>query len=81
MGIRKIDQFKSRVNLYLDNELENGEEKALLNEMKTNSEFRKVFDEECSFKEMIKNNIERKQVSVDLINSIKNKIHDGPSMR
>ena len=75
---RHLDQFKSRVSLFLDNEMNTDNEVELLKELKANAIYRRVFDEECSFKNKIKEHIPRKTTSSDLINSIKEKINIGP---
>lgn len=75
---RHLDQFKSRVNLFLDNEMNSENENELLKELKVNAVYRRVFDEECSFKDKIKEHLPRKTTSRDLISSIKEKISVGP---
>lgn len=75
---RHLDQFKGRVSLFLDNEMNSDKEIELLKDLKGNAVFRRVFDEECSFKKKIKQHIPRKRTSLDLISSIKEKIHVGP---
>lgn len=63
-----------KVTMYLDNELSEKEERALLSEIKANPAYLKVLSQEQSFREFIKNKIHRRKPSPALIESIKDKI-------
>ena len=64
----------TRMNLLLDNELSPEAERAFLNEIKSNPTYRAMLSKERSFREFIKNRIQRKKVNPSLIHSIKEKI-------
>lgn len=68
-----------RMNLLLDNELSPEAERAFLNEIKTNPSYREILSKERSFREFIKNRIQRKKVNPSLLYSIKEKIRQAPS--
>ena len=63
-----------KVTMYLDNELSENEERALLSEIKANPAYLKVLSREKSFREFIKTKIHRRKPSPALIESIKDKI-------
>ena len=76
MGNSKSNQaLVSKMNLLLDNELSKDEERAFLNEIKSNPAYRELLQKERSFREFIKSRIHRRQVSPSLISSIKSKIN------
>lgn len=64
----------TRMNLLLDNELSPEAERAFLNEIKSNPAYREMLSKEKSFREFIKNRIQRKRVNPSLVHSIKEKI-------
>ncbi len=64
----------NRVAMYLDNELTKQEERDLLLEIKTNPQLMEFFNKEKSFREFIRNKVQRRQVSPALIQNIKEKI-------
>lgn len=63
-----------RVTLYLDGELDRGEERELLQEIQRNPQYVQLLSKEQNFKEFIKSRLQRKTVSPTLIQSIKDKI-------
>ena len=76
MGNPQVNQeLVRRMNLLLDNELTKDEERAFLNEIKSNPAYRELLQKERSFREFIKSRIHRRKVSPSLISSIKSKIN------
>ena len=75
----KINQnsldFITRMNLLLDTELTPDAEREMLEEIKSNPEYRELLAKEQSFREFVRSRIHRKTVSPSLILSIKEKIH------
>lgn len=65
----------NRVALYLDNALTKQEERDLLLEIKTNPQLMEFFNKEKSFREFIRNKVQRRKVSPALVQNIKDKIH------
>ena len=72
-------ELVKKVTMYLDNELSQSEERALLREIKDNPHYLKVLSQEKSFREFIKGKIHRRKPSPALIHSIKEKIKVAPS--
>ena len=66
--------FVEKVNMYLDNELSKEAELELLKEIKSNPHYHEVLSQEQSFRNFIKNKVQRRTVSPDLIQTIKSKI-------
>ncbi len=64
----------SKVNMYLDNELNKEAERELLREIKLNPSYLEVLGREKNFREFIKSRVHRRKVSPALIQSIKDKI-------
>jgi len=63
-----------KVMLYLDNELSESAERELLKELRSNPAYMELLDQEQSFRELIKNKIQRRKPSPALVQSIKDKI-------
>ena len=63
-----------KVTMYLDNELSKEEEMKLLKEIKVNPTYNELLSKEKSFREFLRNKIQRRKVSPTLIQSIKDKI-------
>ena len=72
---QKNEDFLQRMNLLLDNELTPEKERELLEQIKTNPDYRTLLSQEKSFREFVKSRIHRKSVSPSLVRSIKDKIH------
>jgi len=60
--------------MYLDNELDERAERALLDEIQSNPAYLKLLSQEKSFREFIKSKIHRRKPSPALVQSIKDKI-------
>ena len=73
--------FVTRLNLLLDNELTPDAEREMLEEIKSNPEYREMLAKEQSFREFVRSRIHRKTVSPSLILSIKEKIHSTSNGR
>lgn len=67
-----------RMNMFLDNELSMEDERKLLEEIQSNPAFYELLNQERSFREFIKSRIQRRKVSPNLIESIKEKIRIHP---
>ena len=72
-------ELVNKVTMYLDNELNESEERALLREIKDNPHYLRVLSQEKSFREFIKGKIHRRKPSPALIQSIKEKIKVSPN--
>jgi hypothetical protein len=70
--------FKHRVDLYLDNELQMDEQEVLMNEVKNNPHFQAVLDQERNFRTFLRSNVSRKSVSPALIENIKERLRQPP---
>lgn len=74
----RIDQnyqdLVQKVMLYLDNELSESAEIDLLKELRSNPAYMELLDQEQSFRELIKNKLQRRKPSPALVQSIKDKI-------
>jgi hypothetical protein len=73
--------FVTRLNLLLDNELTPDAEREMLEEIKSNPEYREMLAKEQSFREFVRSRVHRKTVSPSLILSIKEKIHSTSNSR
>lgn len=67
-----------KVNMYLDNELTKEAEMELLSEIKKNPLYQDILSKEKSFREFIRNKVQRRTPSPALIQSIKDKIRISP---
>jgi len=74
----KIAELTERVKRLVDNQLSKEDEKALLQEIKDNPTVMDILKREQSFKEYLKSKLNRKKVSPNLIQSIKDKIRIVP---
>ncbi|PHN01295.1 hypothetical protein [Flavilitoribacter nigricans] len=72
-------ELVKKVTMYLDNELSEREERALLREIKDNPHYLRILSQEKSFREFIKGKIHRRKPSPALIQSIKDKIKISPN--
>ncbi|NUO03671.1 MAG: hypothetical protein HUU01_23905, partial [Saprospiraceae bacterium] len=63
-----------KVMMYLDNELSESAERDLLKELRSNPAYMELLDQEQSFRELIKNKLQRRKPSPALVQSIKDKI-------
>lgn len=69
-----FSQINERVNLYLDHQLNRRDEDELIHQAHSNHDVSNILDTERSFRELIRNNISRKPVSPNLIQSIRSRI-------
>jgi len=74
----RIDQnyqdLVQKVMMYLDNELSESAERDLLKELRSNPAYMELLDQEQSFRELIRNKLQRRKPSPALVQSIKDKI-------
>ncbi len=70
----KFKDLSKRVTLYLDGELSKEEERELLLEIQKNPQYIQLLGKEQNFREFIKTRLQRKKVSPNLVQSIKDKI-------
>lgn len=71
-------ELVKKVNMYLDNELSKKAEIELLSEIKQNPLYQDILSKEKSFREFIRNKVQRRTPSPALIQSIKDKIRVSP---
>ena len=71
---KKFQTLVTKVNMYLDNELNENAERELLKEIKDNPEYMSFLSKEKSFRDFIKTRLHRRQASPVLIQSIKESI-------
>jgi len=72
--LRNVHDIRNQVNLYFDNELEDSERQELLQKVDTDPKITKIFKQEKTYRDFIKNNVSRPPVSSDLIQLIKDRI-------
>ena len=70
----QMHDFHQRVSLYFDNALSEEDQRDLMNLVNNDPRCSKVFNKEKSFREFIKTNVKRPQVSSDFIQAIRDKI-------
>lgn len=66
--------FRQKLDMYLDNALNQEDEKDFVARINEDPAYNRLYASEKNFREMIKNNIRRPNVSPNLIQSIKDKI-------
>lgn len=69
-----LQNFRKQVDLYLDKALNSEDEKELLNRVNLDPSCGRVLSKEKNFRNFIKNNVKRQEVTPDFIQAIKNKI-------
>ena len=76
MGSRTNDlqDFRKQVDLYLDRALNSEDEKQLLDRVHHDPSCGKVLSKEQNFRNFIKSNVRRSEVTPDFIQAIKNRI-------
>ena len=67
--------LRKQINLYFDNALANEEATSLIEHIKSNPRAEDMFNKEKTFRDYIKTNFKRSNVSSNLIEAIKNKIN------
>ncbi len=67
--------LRKQISMYFDNELCKDDKDQLLQRVDMDPKCSSLFRKERNFREYIKNNIKRPNVSHDLIDSIKNKMN------
>ncbi len=67
-------KFMNQVSMYLDNELTQEAQQALLKEIEANPTSSNMLNQELVFRDFLKDKLQRKKASPALIQSIKDKI-------
>jgi hypothetical protein len=70
----ELQNFRKQVDLYLDRALNAEDERQLLDRVNHDPNYGRVLSSEKNFRDFIKNNVKRPQVSHDFIQSIKDKV-------
>ncbi len=70
----RLDTFNDEIGNYLDHNLSQDAEKAFLSKVSQNPHLKTNFDREKNVREILRNSVQRTNVSPDLIKSIKRKI-------
>lgn len=73
-SINDLQNFRKQVDLYLDRALNSEDEQQLLDKVSHDPNCGRMLNSEKNFRDFIKNNVKRPQVSHDFIQAIKNKI-------
>ncbi|MEL6390493.1 MAG: hypothetical protein AAFQ02_10040 [Bacteroidota bacterium] len=68
-----LNYFSTQVHLYLDNRLNADSEENLLKACDQDNECNKLFQQEKTFRDFVKNNVKRPCVSTDVLKHIKDK--------
>lgn len=68
-----------RVNLYLDRAMTQDDEVSFRNEMNQNPAVIEAMNHEQSFRDLLKNSVNRRKASPTLIQNIKDKIRKSPA--
>ncbi len=71
-----ISDLVRKINLYLDGDLNQTEERALMKEIKANPQYTRILNQEKKFKEFLKARLQRREPSPALIQSIKDSIYE-----
>ena len=71
-GSENYQDFKKKIHLYFDNELDNCDCENLMNKVENDPKCRNMFHKEKNFREYVKNHIKRPTVSSSLLSSIRN---------
>lgn len=79
MSTQDYQVLIQKVTMYLDNELSEGEERKLLQDIQSNPNYYQILSKEQSFREFIKTKIHRRKPSPALIQSIKERIRINTS--
>ena len=66
--------FRQKIDMYLDNALSHADEKDFVAQINDDPACSRLYASEKNFRDMIKNNIRRPNVSPNLIQTIKEKI-------
>ena len=72
--LRNVHDIRNQVNLFFDNELADTEKQELLQRVETDPKITKIFKQEKTYRDFIKNNVSRPKVSSDFIQTIKDRI-------
>jgi len=73
-GRNSLSDVRQRISLYFDNELDQKDQDELLKELDNNPASSRIFEKEKNFRNFIKDNVKRPQVSPDFVQNIRNKV-------
>lgn len=74
----KRQEILERVNLYLDQEMSQEDEKSFLQQVRQDSEYKQVLESEQHFRNRLHNVVSSHRVSRDLVQAIREKIRIAP---
>ncbi len=69
-----LHDLQHKISLFFDNELCDSDKRDLLHKVNSDPHCSKIFNKEKNFREFIKKNVKRPEVSSDLIQSIRDRI-------
>ncbi len=69
--------FRKEIGMFFDNQLDQNAQSSFINKVEQDSMLKSTFNREKNVRELLKNSVQRSQVSPDLIRSIKSKIKFG----
>lgn len=70
----QLENFRQKVDLYLDNALTSEESLQVINDAKSDEQLQRVFNSESNFRNLLKSKIKRSTCSDSLIKNIKNRV-------
>lgn len=70
----QLENFRNKVELYLDNALTNEESIQVVNDAKLDPQYARLLQSESSFRNLVKTKVKRSICSENLINNIKDRI-------
>ena len=66
--------FRKEIGLFFDNQLDSQSQMSFINKVESDAHLKSTFNREKNVRELLRNSVQRPQVSPDLIQSIKSKI-------
>ena len=69
--------FRKEIGMFFDNRLDMDAQSSFINRVQNDSSLRSTFNREKNVRELLRNSVQRTNVSPDLIKSIKSKIKFG----
>jgi len=78
-GNSNLKDLMGKISMYIDGELGKEEERDLLLEIKQNPQYMQILGKEKNFREFVKTRLQRKTVSPNLVQSIKDQIRANSS--
>ena len=72
--MKSMNDFRRKINLYFDNELDNSAKNELMNIIDQDPSCSKIFNKEKMFRDFIQHNVKRPSVSPEFIQNLKSRI-------